>query len=153
MSFEQQAFLFMASAWLIQDVQLVSRALCLTLTLLLLLVWLSQGGPSPQTSPRGSNSGPAARPAAGRSTAVHSSAAGKPPAGAGRASKPAAAASAGGGGSATAAGDDGAVDESALSGGLLNAHEAKSRLSELLGEEMVTALGDAQWKVSLRYAK
>jgi hypothetical protein len=118
------------------------------LTLLLLLLLLLQGGPSPQTSPCGSNSGPTARPAAGRSTAVRSSAAGKPPAGAGKASKPAAAGSAGGGGGgAAAAGDDGAVDESALSGGLLNAHEAKSRLSELLGEEMITALADAQWKV------
>jgi hypothetical protein len=34
-----------------------------------------------------------------------------------------------------------------LAGGLLNAHEAKSRLGELLGEELVAALADAQWKV------
>ncbi|KAF6262791.1 armadillo-type protein [Scenedesmus sp. NREL 46B-D3] len=109
----------------------------------------ASGGPSPLTSPRGSTTGHSARPAAtagSRSTAVRGSGTGKPPAGAGRASKPAAAASAGAGGGA---GDDGVVDESALSGGLLNAHEAKTRLSELLGEEMVAALADPLWKIRL----
>lgn len=109
---------------------------------------LLQGGPSPLTSPRGSSSGPSARPAAAaasRSTAVRGSAAGKPPAGAGRASMPAAAG--GGGAAAAGGGGDAVVDESALSGGLLNEHEAKSRLGELLGEELVAALADAQWKV------
>ncbi|WIA40847.1 hypothetical protein OEZ86_004518 [Tetradesmus obliquus] len=110
----------------------------------------ASGGPSPLTSPRGSSSGPSARPAAAaasRSTAVRGSAAGKPPAGAGRASRPAAAG--GGGAAAAGGGGDAVVDESALSGGLLNEHEAKSRLGELLGEELVAALADAQWKVRL----
>lgn len=39
-------------------------------------------------------------------------------------------------------------DEAALSGGLMNEIEAKMKLADLLGEETVAALADAQWKVS-----
>ncbi len=61
----------------------------------------------------------------------------------------AAAAAAGGGsggGAGAAAGDE---DEGAISGGLLNATEAKMRLTELIGEELATQLADPMWKVRL----
>lgn len=62
----------------------------------------------------------------------------------------AAAAAAGGGGGAAGAGGGAAAgeeDEAALAGGLLNATEAKMRLTELVGEELAAQLGDPMWKV------
>lgn len=102
-----------------------------------------QGGPSPVTSPRTSNSGPAARPAAARSSSVRSSSS-RPPTGA---KSQAAAASGGAAAGSSGAADSAVEDEAALSGGLMNIHEAKAKLAELFGEELTAALGDAQWKV------
>jgi hypothetical protein len=59
----------------------------------------------------------------------------------------AAAAAAADGGGGAAGGAAGEEDESALSGGMLNATEAKMRLTELVGEELAAQLADAQWKV------
>lgn len=103
-----------------------------------------QGGSSPVTSPRPSSSGPAGRQAAtSRSTSVRSSSS-RPPTGA--KARPAAAAA--GGAAASASAGSGAVeDEAALSGGLLSAHDAKDRLTELFGEALTAALGDTVWKV------
>lgn len=60
-----------------------------------------------------------------------------------------AAATTGGGAGAAGGAAAGEEDESALSGGLLNATEAKMRLTELVGEGLAAELADVAWKVRL----
>lgn len=58
-----------------------------------------------------------------------------------------AAAAGGGGAGAAAAASTGEEDEAGLSGALLNATEAKMRLTELIGEELAGQLAKPEWKV------
>ncbi len=104
----------------------------------------TQGGPSPQLSPRGP---PPPTKRATKPESVRASTTSRPAtAKAGvRASAAAAAPSAG----AAAAGGDNADDEGSLSSALMTKHEARERLVGLLGEECVVALEDAAWKARL----
>lgn len=107
---------------------------------------------SPATSPRSSATGNGGRPAApGRAPPSRSASAASRPATA-AAAKPRAApaaAAAAASAAAPAAGGGAAEDEGALSSGVWGAGEAKDRLAELLGEQLVGELGDPQWKVRL----